>query len=180
MPQGKLDYKNGKIYGIYSYQTDKVYIGSTCSRLCKRLYQHRADYNRFNNGKYRFVSSFDILQYDDHYIELVEEFPCENSMQLRKREGEIIRSTENCINKYVAGRDQKCIHDRQRSRCKDCGGGSICMHDKERPRCKDCGGVSVQKIKCGCGAEIQKQYMKKHKETKKHLRWADQNKEESK
>jgi hypothetical protein len=33
-----------------------------------------------------------------------------------------------------------CIHKKQRSRCRLCGGGSICIHGKLRPRCQVCGG----------------------------------------
>ena len=36
-----------------------------------------------------------------------------------------------------------CEHGRQRSICKDCGGGSICEHRRYRSRCKDCGGGSI-------------------------------------
>ncbi len=37
----------------------------------------------------------------------------------------------------------KCPHNRQRSRCKECGGGGICSHNKVRNRCKECGGSSI-------------------------------------
>jgi len=47
--------------------------------------------------------SGEILQYPDAYIELIENFPCENKEQLNKREGEIIRSMD-CVNKRIAGR----------------------------------------------------------------------------
>jgi hypothetical protein len=30
------------------------------------------------------------------------------------------------------------MSDKIRSRCKDCGGGSICEHDRRRSACKDC------------------------------------------
>lgn len=73
------------------------------------------------------------------------------------------------INKY------KCLHNRRKYYCKDCGGsafcqhnrlkcickeckgGSICKHNKRKSRCKDCGGSEIcehnrQKIKCKeCG-----------------------------
>jgi hypothetical protein len=38
---------------------------------------------------------------------------------------------------------KKCPHDRQRSLCRDCGGGSICQHSKHRDTCKACGGTSI-------------------------------------
>ena len=36
-----------------------------------------------------------------------------------------------------------CPHGRQRSRCKECGGGSICEHGRIRSKCKECGGASI-------------------------------------
>ena len=37
----------------------------------------------------------------------------------------------------------KCEHGRQRSQCKDCGGGSICEHGRVRSVCKECRGGSI-------------------------------------
>ena len=40
--------------------------------------------------------------------------------------------------KYVR---PKCPHgNKNKSYCKDCGGGGLCEHNKRKPRCKDCGG----------------------------------------
>ncbi len=38
------------------------------------------------------------------YIELLEEYPCENSIQLQKREGELIRELKPALNQIIAGR----------------------------------------------------------------------------
>ena len=35
---------------------------------------------------------------------------------------------------------KRCEHQRQKSRCKDCGGSGICEHQRQRSSCKDCGG----------------------------------------
>jgi ADP-heptose:LPS heptosyltransferase len=43
------------------------------------------------------------MKYSDCYIELLEEFACDNKMQLNRREGELIRTTD-CVNKNIAGR----------------------------------------------------------------------------
>ena len=32
----------------------------------------------------------------------------------------------------------KCPHQRERSKCKECGGSSICPHQRRRNRCKEC------------------------------------------
>jgi len=31
-----------------------------------------------------------------------------------------------------------CPHQRQRSRCKECGGASLCQHQRIRSQCKEC------------------------------------------
>jgi hypothetical protein len=35
-----------------------------------------------------------------------------------------------------------CPHQRQRSKCKECGGASICQHQRIRSRYKECGGAT--------------------------------------
>jgi len=39
----------------------------------------------------------------------------------------------------MGGPSPRCIHDRVRARCVECGGSGICIHKKRRNRCKDCG-----------------------------------------
>ena len=62
-----------------------------------------------------------------------------------------------CIECNVKNRDYlrvfKCEHNRIKSRCKDCGGGSICEHNRIKSTCKDCGGSSIcehNRIKSQC------------------------------
>jgi hypothetical protein len=100
------DYQNGKIYSIRSYQTDLIYIGSSCQPLHKRLHEHKRHYKQWQNGKYNCVSSFEVVKSDDAYIELLENFPCNSKEELNKREGECIRTNE-CVNKRIEGRTKK-------------------------------------------------------------------------
>jgi len=37
----------------------------------------------------------------------------------------------------------RCPHDRDRSRCKECGGSGICQHQRIRRQCKECGGSKM-------------------------------------
>ena len=100
-------FHNAKIYTIRSPESDKIYIGSTCQPLHKRLHEHRKNYQMFLNGKYHNISSFEVIKNENHYIELLEEFKCENKNQLHKREGELIREHKLiCVNKCVAGRSK--------------------------------------------------------------------------
>lgn len=90
-------YENGKIYSIRSHQTDKYYIGSSCNDLCKRLFVHRSKYKKYLNDKCHYVSSYEIIKYDDHYIEVIEDYPCKSKRELEKREGELQRQYKNDI-----------------------------------------------------------------------------------
>ena len=57
-----MDYKNGKIYRLVCNTTGKQYIGSTCSTLCKRLYEHKHKYKQWLNGKRGLTTSFYIIE----------------------------------------------------------------------------------------------------------------------
>ena len=41
-------YQNGKIYKIWSMETDEIYVGSTCQPLHKRMYDHRKSPDKEN------------------------------------------------------------------------------------------------------------------------------------
>ena len=92
------DYQNAMIYKLWCPDNELVYIGSTCNALRKRLNQHKR--NKDCSCKLLFEAS------DNVKIELIEEFACNNKMELNRREGEIIRNTY-CVNKVIAGRKKK-------------------------------------------------------------------------
>src|SRR5690606_36204569 len=110
-----VNYANGKIYKIISDQTDKVYVGSTTKKyLSDRMYEHRNDYKRYLNGTYHYVSSFEILQYDDSRIVLLENLRCESKEELRAREEyyrKKINDGENVINKFACYRSEEQINE---------------------------------------------------------------------
>ena len=88
------NYANAKIYQIISPNHPVPYIGSTTQPLSNRMTCHKKKgYN---------TSSRIVLDAGDAYIELIEEYPCENREQLNRREGEVIRQRE-CVNRRVAG-----------------------------------------------------------------------------
>jgi wobble nucleotide-excising tRNase len=91
-----MDYQNGKIYTIRSYQTEKYYIGSTVSTLTKRLSGHKTtSTNKQTTAKI-------ITDLGDAYIELLELYPCNSKIELMKREGELQRLYKNdIVNKRV-------------------------------------------------------------------------------
>ena len=75
------DYQLGKIYKIECNVTGKVYIGSTCEPiLARRLAGHITSYKRYLNGKFHYISSFDVLQNEDYDIVLIESYPCNSNV----------------------------------------------------------------------------------------------------
>ena len=98
-------YRKGKIYALRSDNTDQFYIGSTCCTLPQRLYKHRMHLKEYKNGTRKSkTTSFEILEHDDCYIELLEDCPCDTKAQLLKREGELIREHRPfTVNKHIAG-----------------------------------------------------------------------------
>ena len=96
----------GKVYKIYSQKSNEVYIGSTTKLLLQRFLQHKKNYKSYNKGKYHFVTSFHILEYDDANIELIEEVQFDDKKELIKRERFHIEQND-CVNKRVEGRTRK-------------------------------------------------------------------------
>jgi hypothetical protein len=85
------NYSNGKIYTVRCKKNDSwIYVGSTIeTRLSARFCKHKTQYSC---SLFNFIAnSENNTSWDDWYIELYEEYPCENKMQLVKRENEIIR-----------------------------------------------------------------------------------------
>ena len=98
------DYKNGKIYCLRNYANDKIYIGSTCQSLSKRMAYHRQDSIKPNRQRTLLYKTMTELGRDNFYIELIEDYPCENLSQLTKREGELTRELKASLNQKIAGR----------------------------------------------------------------------------
>jgi len=104
-----MDYKNGKIYKIVDNAYTKMYIGSTTQPLYKRFSKHKKDYTSWKNNNRGKITVFDIFEefgFDNCKIELIEECPCENKIQLHRKEGEYIKNN-NCVNRCIAGRTYK-------------------------------------------------------------------------
>ena len=97
-------YQRGKIYKIISPQTNDVYYGSTIeTKITNRLSSHRQHYKRQlkENYAYGYVTSYEIVEYDDCKIILVENFPSNTKYELLAREQYYIDNNDY-VNKYKA------------------------------------------------------------------------------
>ena len=142
--KGMMPYKydNGKIYKITSKQTDKIYIGSTIRSLSYRITEHKSDIKR---ERYKCISG-EILKYGDYEISLIENYPCNNVDELRKRESWYQTNTLNCININLARRTRK----------------QYFIDNKEK---------LYGTYTCICGASMQFQAKTRHEKTIKHKKY---------
>ena len=149
------DYSKGKIYKLWSPSTGLTYIGSTCQSIAMRLAGHVRSKKCHDSGKsLNYLTSYEILDYNDYRIDLLEEYPCENRMQLNKREGEIILETD-CVNKIVAGRTKKQYYEANKETL-----------NKQSKQYRERTGRS-KKILCSlCGRILRTDKMKRHQTTK--------------
>lgn len=103
-------FKLAKIYKITNDIDDLVYIGCTCSLLERRLTHHKNDSIRETNKNRKF-SQFILSHGIEHSnIHLIENYPCENLIQLLERESYWIKkfnSVENGLNSVGDGTDEK-------------------------------------------------------------------------
>lgn len=79
--------KIGYIYKISSSNCNKVYVGNTEKNISKRFCEHIAEFKRYlKNKSTSYCSSFEILQYDDDKVELLEEYSFIRKSAFNKRE----------------------------------------------------------------------------------------------
>jgi hypothetical protein len=114
-----VNYQNGKIYKLVSFQTDKIYIGSTCEKLSVRKAKHKASYKMYLDGKASYLTSFELLKLGDVDIVLLENCPCENKEELHKKERFYIDTVNNCVNKFIPTRTGKEYYEDNREKIKE-------------------------------------------------------------
>ena len=104
------NYQNGKICCIRKNIDDDIYVGSTTQTLSKRMAKHRGEINCKKSFNYKIYVRMRELGVENFYIELLEEYSCENVEQLRKREGEFIRQI-GTLNARIECRSKKEYND---------------------------------------------------------------------
>lgn len=97
-------YANGKIYRLVSSVDNEFYIGSTCMPLSKRLYTHKAEAKHEPTPTQKYLNN---IGWQNVKIVLIEEFPCENKMQLEQRERKWIEDLNPSLNKNIPTRTQQ-------------------------------------------------------------------------
>jgi hypothetical protein len=112
------NYQNGKIYKLVSFQTDKIYIGSTCQSLAVRKAGHKDSYKRYLNGQGYSTTSFELIKHGDVDIILLENYSCDSKEELHKRERYYIECND-CVNKIIPTRTQQEYYKDNQERLKE-------------------------------------------------------------
>ena len=163
-------YQRGKIYTVRCrYDDNLIYVGSTIDKLAKRMAGHRI---HEDCSLYQLVNG----DWGNWYIELYEEYPCDNKEQLIKREGEVMREFAT-VNRRIAGRTIQEYYEDNRDyileyKKKYYEDNRDEFRDKNKKYYNDNHDKILEKIKekckCDvCGVEITKKYLKKHQMTAK-------------
>ena len=190
---GENKYKDGKIYRITDVAYTKCYVGSTCETLCRRMARQR---ERYIHGKERGRTVnllFDEFGLENCKIELIQQFSCEDKMELLKQEGYHIRNN-NCVNKIIAGRSRAEYWETYKQENKD----KIDQKNKKWNEnkkeyirkyrqvynAKNAGKhqeyyqsrkhILSEKHLCGCGMHYTFQHKKRHEKCKHHQEWLKQ------
>jgi hypothetical protein len=178
-----VNYRNGKIYKLTCDESDEVYIGSTCEKLCVRKAKHKDKYKAYLRGTYAFVTSFKLFELSDNIdIELIELFPCDTKDELHVREKYWIQNTKNVCNKhlpsncylktkveydaeYYAQHKQKVLktvkkyREENKEKIKE-------YLEKNKEKISE---RARKKYTCECGKTLNQRGKKEHEKTKTHI-----------
>ena len=183
-----MEFQHGKIYTIRSFQTDKFYIGSTNHKtLSQRLSKHKTNYKIWLKDKNNsYTTSFEILKYDDCYIELLELYPCNLKAELHKREGELIRlHKDSLVNNNIPRRTCKEWYIDNKEKIADqkyqfnIDNKEAISQQKKIYRVENKQKIKnhkTQQYQCDCGSVFQLDKKARHQRTNKHIDVMKQNK----
>lgn len=147
------DYSKSVIYRLVCkdlYITE-CYVGST-TNFKSRKRQHKSCCNTPNCKEYNYKVYQFIRQHggwDNWDMIMVEEFPCDNKLQLHKREREVFETLNGTLNSEVPSRTQKQRYEDNKEKLSKIG--------KEQIGCRIC--------KC----MVRKDNFKRHTKSPKHI-----------
>ncbi len=105
-----VNYQNGKVYRIVGGGLQ--YVGSTTQSLAKRIWGHKNSRQQWLDGNAGGCTSYQLFEYDDVDIVLIENFPCTSKDELHRRERYWIENIEGgCVNKIIPTRTPKEYYD---------------------------------------------------------------------
>lgn len=153
-----VDYQNGKIYKIkHIDESGMEYIGSTTQSLKHRLMKHKMQSRYDECLKYNWINYFG---WNNFVIELIEDYPCNNKLELIQREQYWFEMLKPILNdKYAFGANTERY---KQSRIKN----KIEEYQKNyRKKHKD------ESFVCNCKGKYTRYNKSNHEMTKKHINY---------
>ena len=139
-------YQRGKIYTI-TCEDGAIYVGSTIQELKRRFTKHPT---QRDCSLYYYINNNYNGDWSKCKIELYENYPSNNKIELEKKEGEITKLI-GTINMDMPGNN----YNRQE-------------YEKHRKNIKERNEIMKQIIICDCGLSYIKRHKARHKKTKRH------------
>jgi hypothetical protein len=124
--------------------------------------EHRKAYRLFKDGKSKKVYVYDLFDefgIENCKIELIELYPCNSKMELRRREGHH-QQLIDCVNRNVAGRTRKEYYADNRD-------AKIAYQSEYRATHRD---YISERVCCPtCGCSCRRDVIARHQKSKKHI-----------
>ena len=180
-----MDYSKAKIYKIINSQDSEIYIGSSCCALSVRMSKHRYRAKEDRSKIHRLYTKMNEIGQENFFIKLIEEYPCDNVEQLRRREGELIQELQPALNYEVAGRTQKEYREAKADEIKEWSRNYYIENqeekkekaiqyrknnpEKKREQDRNYYLKNSYKVLCECGTFCKFIHLSAHRKTQKHI-----------
>ena len=117
---------------------------------------HTQRYNKgYNHKKYQYIR--ENGGWENWSMILIEKYPCNNKLELEKREDEIMCEMQSKLNAQRASRNKKEYYEDNKEKIKE--------QQKE---------YGSKKVMCECGCEVRRDYLARHKRRTKHINFINQ------
>lgn len=169
-------YHNGKIYKLVSNSDDKIYVGSTCMSLAKRKADHKTNSKKMSER--HVYKHFNEIKWNNVDIILIEQFKCENKMELERRERYWIETLKPELNKNIPTRTDREYYEDNRDAILE-NKKAYYVDNKEIIKERDRAYYAAKKdiilayvtakIKCEiCDVEVSRSHKSRHERSLKH------------
>ena len=164
--------KFGKIYTIGHPDSEKYYIGSSAQQYLSKYFQSTK--RKYKSGRLtKSVKQIFAFGVDECYIELLENFKCNDRCELERREGELIRLYKNdVVNKNVTVRTKEAkkeymieYYDTNKEVLKQY------IKEYQQANKEDIKERMKMKYTCECGSELTKSAKLRHDKSQKHCKY---------
>lgn len=124
MPRTNIDYSKSVIYMLKKkddYDNENVYIGSTTD-IVRRKTVHKSSCcnpndKGYNHKKYQYIR--ENGGWENWSMILIEKYPCNNKLELEKREDEIMCEMQSKLNAQRASRNKKEYYEDNKEKAKE-------------------------------------------------------------